>query len=62
MPKLNLIGSSDAKIWGLPLREWQERAFKKAGVSQSGDADTTVHVAIDWVLSSALARAFVSGG
>ena len=62
MPKLNLIGSSDAKIWGLPLREWQERAFKKAGVSQSGDAATTVHIAIDWVLSSALARAFVSGG
>lgn len=62
MPKLNLIGETDAKIWGMPLRKWQKRAFKKAGVAQTDDALTTVHMAIDWVLSSALAKAFVSGG
>jgi len=61
-PKLELIGQSKAKIWGLPLKTWQERAFKKAGVSQSSSASKTVHMAIEWVLSSALARAFVSGG
>ena len=61
MPKLNLIGDSDAKIWGLPLREWQERAFKKAGVSQGDEAVSIVHMSIDWVLSAALAKAFVSG-
>ena len=62
MPKLNLIGQSDAKIWGLSLRDWQERAFKKAGASQSNESPNTVHMAIEWVLSSALAKAFVSGG
>ena len=62
MPKLNLIGESNTKIWGLPLREWQERAFKKAGVSQDSNVPSTVHMAIEWVLSSALAKAFVSGG
>lgn len=59
-PKLNLIGESTAKLWGLPLRLWQQRAYKKAGVSQDTDASTTLHVAVDYVLSSALAKAFVA--
>ena len=62
MPKLNLIGTSDAKIWGMPIRQWQERAFKKAGAEQNEEATSTVYMAIDWILSSALAKAFVSGG
>jgi len=62
MPKLNLIGQSDVKIWGMPLRKWQERAFKKAGAAQTDDVPSIVHMAINWVLSSALARGFVSGG
>jgi len=61
-PKLNLIGESDVKIWGLPIAEWQARAFKKAGVVQTNQASSTVHIAVEWVLSSALAKAFVSGG
>ena len=61
MPKLNLIGQSDAKVWGLPIREWQQRAFKKAGASQDQDTPHTVHMSIGWVLSSALAKAFVAG-
>jgi len=61
-PKLNLIGKTDLRIWGLPLSEWQERAFKKAGVAQTKDAESTVHFSVDWVLSSALAKAFVSAG
>jgi len=35
-PILNLIGDSQTILWGLPLREWQGRAFKKAGVLQHG--------------------------
>ncbi len=61
-PRLNLIGDSPAKLWGLPIREWQERAFTKAGVTQNANAQSTVHIGIEWVLSAALAKAFVAGG
>ena len=62
MPQLNLIGETDVQIWGLPLRTWQERAFKKAGASQEENVPTQVHMAVEWVLSSALMKAFVAGG
>ena len=58
-PSLNLIGSSAAKLWGMPIAKWQQRAFKKAGASQTPEAKS-VHVGVNWVLSSALAKAFVS--
>lgn len=61
-PKLHLIGHSPAKLWGLPIGEWQERAFNKAGVTQDPNANTTVHIGIEWVLSATLAKAFVTGG
>lgn len=61
-PKLNLIGESSAKIWGLSIQEWQERAFKKAGASQDKNTAQQVHMAVEWVLSSALMKAFVTGG
>ena len=59
MPKLNLIGDSAVKLWGLPIRQWQQRAFKKAGVSQDANSETTLHMSVNYVLSSALAKAFV---
>ena len=59
IPKLNLIGDTTVKLWGLPLRKWQQRAFKKAGVSQDSNSETTLHMSIDYVLSSALAKAFI---
>jgi len=67
-PLLNLIGESQTKLWGLPLRQWQERAFKKAGVlqvlhaqnSSKNEVMKTLHIGVEWVLSSALARAFVA--
>ena len=62
LPKLNLIGESSAKIWGLPIKEWQERAFKKAGASDSEASPVRVHMAVEWILSPALMKAFVSGG
>lgn len=58
-PSLNLIGNSSAKIWGMPIAKWQGRAFKKAGVAQN-PSEKVVHIGVGWVLSSALARAFVS--
>ena len=57
-PSLNLIGQSSQKIWGMPIAKWQERAFKKAGAFQ-GESSKIVHVAVNWVLSSALAKAFL---
>ena len=60
-PGFGLIGESDASIWGLPVREWQTRAFKKAG------ADVTLPLAvddrgiwhhIDWIMSAELSKSF----
>ena len=60
-PGFGLIGESDARIWGLPVREWQTRAFKKAG------ADVTLPLAvddsgiwhhIDWIMSAELSKSF----
>ena len=58
-PSLSLIGHSSQKIWGLPISKWQERAFKKAGVSQQ-KSSKVIHIGVHWVLSSALAKAFVA--
>ena len=60
-PGFGLIGDSAARIWGLPVREWQTRAFKKAG------ADVTLPLAvddkgvwhdIDWIMSAELSKSF----
>ena len=59
IPSLNLIGTSSGKIWGMPISKWQSRAFKKAGVSQE-ISSKIVHFDVSWVLSSALAKAFVA--
>ena len=59
LPALNLVGHSPAMIWGMPIKQWQERAFRKAGVSQK-TSPKTLHFCVGWVLSSALAKAFVS--
>ncbi len=54
-PKVSLIGSAPAKIWGMELAEWQRRAWLKIGASGLGD-DGAVLVGTDWVLSPALQR------
>ena len=60
-PGFGLIGESSARIWGLPVREWQMRAFKKAG------ADVTLPLAVDdrgiwhhmdWIMSAELSKSF----
>jgi len=62
-PGFGLIGESTARIWGLPVREWQTRAFKKAG------ADVTLPLAvddrglwhhIDWIMSAELSKSFAA--
>jgi len=59
MPSLSLIGTSPKKLWGMPISKWQERAFKKAGVSEQ-ESSKVIYIGVSWVLSSALAKAFVS--
>ncbi|MEP1230978.1 MAG: CDP-alcohol phosphatidyltransferase family protein, partial [Litorimonas sp.] len=60
-PVLNIIGQSPIKLWGLPLRDWQERAFKKAGaVQDTAHQSPNLHISVQYVLSSPLAKAFVA--
>lgn len=58
-PALNLVGTSDVKIWGMPVATWQLRAFKKAGVAQ-GQSSKFIHIGVEWILSSTLMKNFVS--
>ena len=60
-PGFGLIGESAARIWGLPIQEWQTRAFKKAGadVTQSLAAgDRAIWHHVDWVMSAELSKSF----
>ena len=55
-----LIGASERRIWGMPIKKWQGRALKKAGaIMCSAERDADVYIGTNWVLSSALAKAFV---
>lgn len=60
-PKVSLVGESSKRIWGMPVAKWQSRAMKKAGgyVCDSSD-NADVYLGVTWVLSSALAQAFVA--
>lgn len=52
----------DICLWGLPLIEWQRRAFKKAGAAHTDIDNAVIALNIDWILSTALCRAFVGAG
>lgn len=57
---VQFIGESAAKLWGLPLPKWQNRALKKAGADpESTSPEAGIVMDMKWVLSSALAAAFV---
>lgn len=56
---VRFAGISEKKLWGLPVLEWQSRAFKKAGTVPDDEAKSGLTVAVNWVLSSALAAALV---
>lgn len=60
-PSFGLIGENNSRIWGLPIKEWQTRAFKKAG------ADVTLPISemarglwhhVDWIMSAELSKSF----
>ncbi|GAW33336.1 CDP-alcohol phosphatidyltransferase [Roseovarius sp. A-2] len=57
---VRLVGESDARLWGLELREWQRRAWQKAGAATVNEASARLLVGVDWVLSPALQRALLA--
>jgi len=60
-PGFSLIGDNEARIWGLPIREWQKRAFKKAGADTDialGVDDQAIYHHIDWIMSAELSKSF----
>ena len=60
-PSFSLIGDSEARIWGLPVREWQKRTFKKAGADIDrvvGMDDQGIYHHIDWIMSAELSKSF----
>lgn len=58
---LTLVGQSQARLWGLPLPEWQRRAWAKMGATPATQASgDRLLVAVDWVLSPGLQMALVT--
>ncbi len=57
---LRLMGEMPARLWGLELREWQRRAWKKAGAASVDDPAARLLVGVEWVLSPALQRALLA--
>lgn len=60
-PGFGLIGENSDRIWGLSLREWQTRAFKKAGADVTlplSVEDKGIWHHIDWVMSAELSKSF----
>ena len=60
-PGFGLIGENAERIWGMPMREWQTRAFKKAGADVAltlGPDDNAIWHHIDWVMSAELSKSF----
>ena len=53
---VRLLGEMDLKLWGLNLRGWQQRAWRKAGASSVDDSSARLLVGIEWILSPALQR------
>ncbi len=60
-PGYGFIGESDKRIWGLPLGDWQARAFKKAGGdpnNQLASEEKGIWHHVHWVLSAELSKSF----
>lgn len=60
LPCVELIGTPTNRIWGMPILKWQGRAYKKAGGNVSKEILPDIIVDCRWVLSAALASAFVA--
>ena len=59
-PSVRLMGELPVKLWGLDLREWQRRAWQKAGAHSVDDPSARLLVGVEWVLSPALQRALLA--
>ena len=57
-PRVEVVGSSGARIWGLPMEEWQRRTFRKAGAD--GGGTDVISVEANKALSPGLVRALVA--
>jgi len=60
-PGFGLIGENSSRIWGLPINEWQTRAFKKAGADVVAPLTETAKGLwhhIDWIMSAELSKSF----
>lgn len=57
---LSLVEAGDARLFSLPLADWQNRAWARAGARPDAAASTQVLADSDWVLSPALAQAVVA--
>lgn len=53
---VRLLGELPVKLWGLPLAEWQRRAWTKAGAATIDPAAGRLLLGIEWVLSPSLQR------
>jgi phosphatidylglycerophosphate synthase len=53
---VRLVGEVPAKIWGLPVAEWQRRAWIKAGAQALDNAQGRLLVGTEWILSPSLQK------
>ena len=59
--KIYLAGDPDARLWGLGVREWQSRAFKKFGLGLTENpSEADVWLDAHYILSNNLIKAFVA--
>lgn len=58
-PTLLLVEPVEINLWGMPIEEWQRRAFAKIGVkaSEGTSAHGVLYLSMQWVLSAPLAVA-----
>ena len=56
-PRLDIVGTSEARIWGLDMAEWQRRTFAKAGAA--GEGEGVISIDADRALSPNLVRALI---
>ncbi len=54
---VELVGETEQKLWGLPLTEWQRRAYRKVGAD---DKSAPITADVNRVLSSNLLKSFVA--
>lgn len=57
---LRLVGDMSVRLWGLDLREWQRRAWGKAGADVTEGPEARILLGVDWVLSPALLQAILT--